>query len=76
MSVLSIDEAQGRLAELIDTLRDGEEIILTKGDVPVAKLVGVKAPQRQPRQPGSARGKLIIISDDDEHLQDFADYMP
>jgi hypothetical protein len=29
-----------------------------------------------PRRPGSARGKLAIIADDDEHLSDFKDYMP
>ncbi|MCK2097554.1 DUF2281 domain-containing protein [Thauera aromatica] len=28
------------------------------------------------REPGSARGKLEIIADDDEHLRDFGDYMP
>ena len=28
------------------------------------------------RKPGSARGKLSIIADDDEYLDDFKDYMP
>ncbi|MEA3642858.1 MAG: hypothetical protein VBE63_23380 [Lamprobacter sp.] len=28
------------------------------------------------RKPGSARGKLTIIADDDEHLDDFKDYLP
>ena len=28
------------------------------------------------RQPGSARGKLRVLSDDDDHLADFGDYMP
>jgi Arc/MetJ family transcription regulator len=27
------------------------------------------------RRPGSARGKLRILSDDDEHLEDFGDLM-
>ena len=30
---------------------------------------------RKPRQPGSAKGKLIILKDDDEHLKDFEEYM-
>ena len=29
----------------------------------------------KPRVPGSAKGKIVIVSDDDEHLQDFAEYM-
>jgi hypothetical protein len=30
---------------------------------------------RKPRQPGTCRGLLMIVSDDDEHLEDFAEYM-
>jgi hypothetical protein len=30
---------------------------------------------RKRRQPGSAKGKLIILAEDDEHLQDFQDYL-
>nr|VFJ57507.1 MAG: hypothetical protein BECKFW1821A_GA0114235_10725 [Candidatus Kentron sp. FW]VFJ62814.1 MAG: hypothetical protein BECKFW1821B_GA0114236_10775 [Candidatus Kentron sp. FW] len=34
--------------------------------------------QTQPvqRQPGSAKGILEILSEDDEHLEDFREYMP
>ncbi|ELS04602.1 Protein of unknown function (DUF2281) [Xenococcus sp. PCC 7305] len=28
------------------------------------------------RQPGSAIGTIKILADDDEHLEDFRDYMP
>ena len=31
---------------------------------------------RQPRQPGSAKGRLTILVEDDEHLADFQEYMP
>lgn len=27
------------------------------------------------RRPGSAKGRLIILEDDDDHLNDFSDYM-
>ena len=30
---------------------------------------------RKPRRPGSAKGKLVILAEDDEHLKDFKDYM-
>lgn len=35
----------------------------------------VKPPQKQ-RRPGSAKGILKILSEDDEHLDDFKAYMP
>ena len=28
------------------------------------------------RQPGSAKGILQVLSEDDEHLDDFKEYMP
>ena len=73
---VSIEEAQAHLAELIASLRPGEELIITKDDQPVARLVAQPGAARQPREPGSAKGKLMIIADDDEHLQDFKEYMP
>jgi len=74
-STVTIEEAQAHLAELIGRLAPGDELVITQDERPVAKIVaeGVKA--RRPRQPGSAKGKLIIHSEDDEHLKDFGEYM-
>lgn len=35
-----------------------------------------KEPTKKQRRPGSAKGILRILSDDDEHLDDFKAYMP
>jgi prevent-host-death family protein len=75
MSTVTIEEAQVKLPEIIDNLAPGEELIITRNNRPVAKLVGQQHAVRKPRQPGSAKGKLIIHSDDDEHLEDFKEYM-
>lgn len=43
------------------------------------KLVGEhdsQSAKKKIRTPGSAIGKLKILVEDDEHLQDFQDYMP
>ena len=75
MSTMTIEEAQAKLSEVIDKLAPGEEVIITRNAQPVAKLVGQQRPSRKPRRPGSAKGKLVILTEDDEHLQDFKDYM-
>jgi antitoxin (DNA-binding transcriptional repressor) of toxin-antitoxin stability system len=75
MSTITIEEAQAKLPELIDNLTPGEELIITRNDQPIAKLVGQWRPALKPRQPGSAKGKLIILAEDDEHLEDFKEYM-
>jgi antitoxin (DNA-binding transcriptional repressor) of toxin-antitoxin stability system len=76
MITVTIEEAQAKLPEIIDTLVPGEELIITRNHQPVAKLVGQQQPVRKPRRPGSAKGTLVILAEDDEHLEDFKDYMP
>jgi prevent-host-death family protein len=75
MNTVTIEEAQARLTEIIDKLAAGEEVLITRNEQPVARLVGQVQSARKPRQPGTCRGMLIIVSDDDEHLKDFANYM-
>ncbi len=74
-TTISLEEAQAHLSELVGKLAPGEEIIITENQRPVAKIVGQGVPARKPRRPGSARGKLIILEEDDEHLKDFEEYM-
>lgn len=75
-ATIPIEEAQANLAELIEKLKPGEEMVITKNAQPVARLIGQSEIARRPRQPGSAKGKLIIHADDNEHLGDFRDYLP
>lgn len=72
---VSIEEAQAKLASLIEKLIPGEEITLMRGDKPVAKLTAIPQQPLKPRVPGSAIGQLVIHEEDDEHLKDFAEYM-
>lgn len=73
--VVSIERAQTDLLELIGRLEPGEEVIITRDQQPVAKLVSQVGTPRQPRTPGSAKGKFFILAEDEEHLKDFAEYM-
>jgi antitoxin (DNA-binding transcriptional repressor) of toxin-antitoxin stability system len=74
-SMVTMEEAQAHLPELVAQLGSGEELIITKDEKPVAKLVRENLPTSKPRKAGSAKGKLIILQEDDEHLKDFEDYM-
>jgi antitoxin (DNA-binding transcriptional repressor) of toxin-antitoxin stability system len=75
MASVTLEEAQARLPELIDQLRPGESLTITRGQKAVAHLVSDEPPARKPRQPGNCKGMLTILADDDEHLRDFAEYM-
>jgi antitoxin (DNA-binding transcriptional repressor) of toxin-antitoxin stability system len=76
LKTISLEEAQSKLTELVENLAPGDEIMITKGQQAVAKLVGQRVPARKPRQPGGCKGMITLLIEDDEHLKDFADYMP
>jgi prevent-host-death family protein len=75
MPTVTLEEAQAHLAELIERLQPGESLLITRSEKPVARLTAEESPQRKPRQPGICKGMLTIVTDDDEHLKDFAEYV-
>jgi antitoxin (DNA-binding transcriptional repressor) of toxin-antitoxin stability system len=75
MSNVTLEEAQARLPDLIHELVPGEEVLITENNQPVAKLVAPPAEKPRPL-PGRCKGMLTILAEDDEHLQDFKEYMP
>jgi len=76
MSSISIDEAQTKLSELIHSLHPGDEIVITEGERPVARLVPAMAGKAGKRQLGTLRGTVTYIAPDfDAPLDDFKEYM-
>jgi antitoxin (DNA-binding transcriptional repressor) of toxin-antitoxin stability system len=71
---LSIDEAAAKLDELVGSLNPGDEIVLTRDDRPVARILpSMRVTQRRA---GNCKGMLLIHEDDERHLDDFREYMP
>ena len=61
------------LPALIESVVEGEEVIFTRNNLPIAKLVAVR--QEKPRpQFGSAKGLFVIAEDFDAPLEDFDEY--
>ena len=78
MNAITLEQAQAQLPDLIHNLTPGEEIVITENNQPVAKLVSeLSKPKPGLRPPpGLGKGCITIVADDDEHLKDFAEYMP
>ncbi len=78
MAQVALKEAETQLARLVQAARQGEEIILTEDDKPVARLVSIdKAESKStPRaQFGSGKGIIVYMAPDfDAPLEDFQDY--
>ena len=76
MTTVTLQDAQANLPELIHKLQPGDELAITENNQTVAKLVSGKPALRQRPGPGLCKGMVTIVADDDEHLKDFAEYMP
>jgi prevent-host-death family protein len=75
-ATITVEEAQAKLKELIDKMMPGEELVITKNQQPVAKLLATAVPQRKPRQPGTLRGTVLYMAPDfNAPLEDFKEYM-
>lgn len=72
---ISLEEAQATLSDLISTLGPGEAVVITKDDRPVAELRLCAVGKPLPRF-GNCQGMLAIVTEDEEHLKDFQEYMP
>ena len=72
---VTVEQAKAKLGELIAQTARGEKVLITEDDKPVAELVAVSQPRPTPKF-GFAKGVLEIVSDDDDHLKDFEEYMP
>lgn len=70
---VELAEAETSLAELVQKLGSGTEILITRDGLPVARLVpaGEATPDRVP---GSAKGLFTVPDDFDAPLEDFREY--
>jgi prevent-host-death family protein len=70
---VSVEQAQRSLKELIERTSRGEQIVITQDQKPVAELRPLPAAAIPTF--GSCRGMLTVVSEDDDHLDDFREYM-
>jgi antitoxin (DNA-binding transcriptional repressor) of toxin-antitoxin stability system len=67
--IVTVEEAEARLLELIGLAEQGEEVVIAHGDQPKVKLVPVsQAPKK--RIFGQHRGKIRMSPDFDAALPD------
>lgn len=73
MKKTNLHEAKSNLSKLVELATKGEEIIICKAGIPVAKLVSLHN-KRAVRKPGIWAGKVTIEKDFDELPKEFLDY--
>lgn len=75
MHAINIHTAKAHFSELVQKALLGEEVIISKGNKPIVKLVSLDFPSK--RRLGTAKGLVTYIAKDfDAPLDDFADDSP
>lgn len=59
MKTVTIHEAKTNLSKLIEEACNGNEVIISRGSEPVARLVALRDKKNQ-RKPGALKGKLHV----------------
>lgn len=75
MATVTIEEARAMLDKLIHDLTPGEELVITKNDRPVAKLVATRPEARPVPKLGTQRGSVLSMKHFDDPLEEFEEYM-
>lgn len=74
MQQVDITDAQTQINQLLQSALQGEEVIITRNNQPVLKLIQI-LPIAKRRQRGSAKGQIWMAPDFDAPLEDFKEYM-
>ena len=75
MNTVSIEEAQARLAELIQQLAPGEEMVITDGGRPVAQVKKAERTSWPSKAGCYQKSEFWMAPDFDAPLEDFREYM-
>jgi prevent-host-death family protein len=72
MTIFNIHEAKTHFSKLIERVLNGEEVIIAKAGKPVARILPV-INNVSPRVPGIDKGKIMIMPDFNDPLEEFAE---
>lgn len=62
---VNIQQAKSRLSDLLARVEHGEDVVIARGNRPIARLVPATGEAAAPRKPGTARGLLVVPDDFD-----------
>lgn len=73
----NVHEAKTQLSALLDRVLAGEEIVIAKAGVPVARLVPIAPASARARVAGARAGRMVMADDFDAPLpEDFLVHEP
>lgn len=73
MQTVNIHDAKTHLSRLLEQTQRGEEIVIAKAGLPIARLVPYEAPRRRIAAPGALQGAAWLADDFDAPIDTLFD---
>lgn len=70
MAVVNVHDAKTRLSQLLHDVEQGQDVVIARAGVPVARLVPWRPEPSSVVPPGTMRGRIHIGEDFDQPLDD------
>ncbi len=72
MQTVNMHEAKSQLSALVQSVLDGEDVVIAKAGTPLVRLIPFQEVPR-PREPGRLKGQIRIADDFDAVDDEIAD---
>jgi prevent-host-death family protein len=69
MAMVNVHQAKTHLSQLLQEVEQGQEVVIARSGVPIARLVAWRAPVQAIAAPGAMRGQIQLSDDFDAPLE-------
>jgi prevent-host-death family protein len=76
MALVNIHQAKTHLSQLLQEVEQGQEVVIARSGVPIARLVAWRAPAQPVAAPGAMRGRIQLADDFDAPLDELFEALP
>ena len=67
--MVNVHQAKTHLSQLLQEVEQGQEVVIARSGVPIARLVAWRAPVQAIAAPGAMRGQITLAEDFDAPLE-------
>ena len=67
--MVNVHQAKTHLSQLLQEVEQGQEVVIARSGVPIARLVAWRAPVQAIAAPGAMRGQIQLSDDFDAPLE-------
>jgi prevent-host-death family protein len=65
VAIVNVHQAKTHLSQLLQEVERGQEVVIARAGVPIARLVAWQAPSQPVAAPGAMRGQITLSDDFD-----------